>query len=355
MLRHCSVTASVFRTRSLSYHWASPGIVLGRGGGGQIEGKFMPRKNRLQTKSDRRQCRNGQKSTESILSAHMGATVRVSEQGGDWHGILQRRYSKRIWLVHDNEFDATLKVRASQIQVDPPPPAGEYDDGTTNGTAVNTAAASTALVPTTPTGDESPSSFTVKELHEQFDDPDPSWPTERLGVFAKGESERIIYYGKRLAGHVFLLGKALEIAFEKVRCKGYGHWGKFLKKYAISDVTAWRARELYKRAAAHGHSIKDVAGMEIDEAYRQYKISKKKGNSKKTQQQQREDPPPPPKEQADSLSAFLAKVVLMLEPYKDKAAFIKEDKDSPEHCLKLTGQVIAGFEKIAETIRHYAK
>ena len=193
-------------------------------------------------------------------------------------------------------------------------------------------------------------SFTVKEPGNELDDPDPAWDADRLGEFAKIENERLMWYEKRMGVHVYRLGKALKFAYDIIT-KTYGHWGRFLKKYGISEATDWRARELYEAATKKGHTEKDLEGHGINEAYRKYKIGKKKG-TKKTPPS---DAPVPPKENPLSLPVFLAKVTAQIEEYKDEAAFLKEDNHSPQHCIELIEQAIARLVELKGVVESHAK
>lgn len=175
--------------------------------------------------------------------------------------------------------------------------------------------------------------------HDQLAVPDESWEANRLGEFAFAEQKRLRLYDRKMAIHAFRLGHALSLAHEKVP---YGDWGKFLKKFHVSEATDWRARELYKTAK----NEQALRGVGLMEAYKKYKVCKSQKKPKPSSDEQA-----PPKEPA-SFSQSLAKLVQWLDGMIDEAAFADWEKESKSHCLGLIDEARALLGKISGEIGH---
>ena len=214
-----------------------------------------------------------------------------------------------------------------------------------------------ALQPSKPTAGTSANGngkplFTVKSDDEEV--PDETWQAEALGEYAKVKQEYILSLDKRMAIHVWRLGKALSLAKEKVEkgeWKGSTNWCDFLKRYKVSIASDWRARELHARCPEE----KKAKGMGITEAYRKFGLLKdeppKPSSKPKNPTKDEPSEPPPPKEPSNTLTMFLAVVLQRLEFYRDEAAFLDQDKkESPEHVGDLIDQVVARLQEIKEML-----
>lgn len=190
------------------------------------------------------------------------------------------------------------------------------------------------------------SSSTVKELrpkrrrvaskqHQQFDTPDKSWEPNRLGEFACAEQKRLKLYDRKMAVHALRLGHALTFAHEKLP---YGEWGKFLKKFKLSEATDWRARKLFEVAKTE----QAVKGLGLMQAYKAFGINKGQKKPKPSSEEQAA-PPKEPK----SISKSLSQVVMWLDGLIDEAGFADWKKESKEHCLGLIDEAHSILNKIS--------
>lgn len=196
------------------------------------------------------------------------------------------------------------------------------------------------------------SSSTVKEVsrkksigshsnrHDQLAVPDESWEANRLGEFASAEQKRLRLYDRKMAIHAFRLGHALSLAHEKVP---YGDWGKFLKKFHVSEATDWRARKLYDEAKTE-NALKSLG---IADAYKKFGINRSEKKQKPTGDEQ----VPPPKE-SKSLSMTLSQIGAVFDHLIDEAAFTDWQRESKRQCLDLVQDNMAKLTKIGEAIGH---
>ena len=199
---------------------------------------------------------------------------------------------------------------------------------------------------------------TVKSLELEI--PDETWQAEALGEYAQAEEKHLRFHNKQMAVHIHRLGHALTIAkakVEKGEWVGSTNWCDFLKRYKVPVTSDWRARGLYSRCPDE----KKVAGMGITKAYRKFGLlAPPKGEespevpaattSGKAGKKE-DEVPPPPKEDAKTLTMFLAQVLQRLEIYRDEAAFIDQDtNESPEHVRSLIDQVVAQLQQMKEML-----
>lgn len=135
-----------------------------------------------------------------------------------------------------------------------------------------------------------PESFSVKDLAAPTDL--DSWQTIELQEFALAERGLLRWLGRLKAVHTRRFGHALELLNLRLE---HGEWMKFLKTIAISETTAWRARELYKRCPAEA----DLGNMTIMEAYRCFGIAAARA---KLPQQDGQSPPAIPQQATDAVA-----------------------------------------------------
>lgn len=91
--------------------------------------------------------------------------------------------------------------------------------------------------------------------------PDASWSLDQLQDAAKSKNDEILECVKRLAIHVYRLGRVLTVAKPKAK---HGEWGPFLAHARIAVATDYRARKLFEFFKSEA----ELDGLEICDAYR---------------------------------------------------------------------------------------
>lgn len=90
--------------------------------------------------------------------------------------------------------------------------------------------------------------------------PDDSWSLDQLQDAAKSKNDEILECFKRLAIHVYRLGRVLTVAKPKAK---HGEWGPFLAHARITVATDYRARKLFEFFKSEA----ELDGLPICDAY----------------------------------------------------------------------------------------
>jgi hypothetical protein len=152
------------------------------------------------------------------------------------------------------------------------------------------------------------------------EEPDRSWPLERLGQRARELHQGILVSEQATAPAYWELGRVLELARKQL---GRGVWGRQLAAWGINKVRASRARAIFRRFSTPGA----LSGRGVEEAYAE-RYRRQVHARRRTCDQEADEQPPKHHvgDDADQLATFLEDVRSKADRLIDVAGFMEHDR-----------------------------